>query len=149
MMRFEQILSIFTLRLRSLFRRKQAERDLDDELQFHVELRTAQEIAAGKTPEEARYAALRAMEGLEQQKEACRDARRMNIAGDLRRNLQYALRTLKRSPGFTAVTVITLALGIGANTAIFSLVDTIMLKLLPVKAQSNCISLDTILNGPA
>ncbi len=132
-MRPPRLLFTIPLRLRSLFRRNRLEQELDDELQFHLDLRIAREIAAGKTPENSRYAALRAMEGMEQQKERCRDTRRMNLFDDLRRNLQYAVRALKRSPGFAAVTILTLALGIGANTAIFSLVDTVMLKLLPVK----------------
>ncbi len=133
-MQFEKWLYTIPLRLRSLFRRNQMEQELDEELHFHLEQRIAQEIARGRTPEQARYAALRAMEGVEQQKEQCRDMRRLNVFDDLQRNLRYALRALKRSPGFVATTVITLALGIGANTAIFSLVDTVMLKLLPVKA---------------
>lgn len=132
-MHLRQFLYTFPRRMRSLFRRKRLEHDLDDELRFHIEMRIAQEIAAGETPGNARYTALRAMEGLEQQKERCRDMGKMFIVDDLYRNLQYAIRALKHSPGFAAVTIVTLALGIGANTAIFSLVDTVMLKLLPVK----------------
>lgn len=132
-MRLQQLLYTFLRRMRSLFQRRDLDHDLDDEFQFHLDMRIAQEIASGKTPQNARYAALHAMEGLEQQKERCRDTSNMHILEDLLRNLQYAIRALKHSPGFAAVTVITLALGIGANTAIFSLVDTIMLKLLPVK----------------
>jgi predicted permease len=133
MMRLEHWLYTIPLRLRSLFRRARIEDELDEELRFHLEQRIAQEIAGGKTPEDARYIALQSMEGLEQRKEECRDMRRMNVLEDLQRNLRYAVRDLRRNPGFTAVTVITLALGIGSNSAIFSLVDTVMLKLLPVK----------------
>lgn len=133
-MRPEHWLYTVPLRLRSLFQRSRIERELDDELQFHLEQRIAHEISLGKTPEQARYAALRAMQGMEQQKEHCRDARHVNFFDDFQRNLRYALRGLRHSPGFAAVIIITLALGVGANTAIFSLVDTIMLKLLPVKA---------------
>ena len=133
-MRFEHWLYTIPLRLRSLFRRNRIEQELDEELRFHLEQRIEQEIADGKKPEQARYAALRAMQGLDQRKEECRDTRRMSLVDDLWRNLRYGVRGLKRSPGFVATTVITLALGIGANTAIFSLVDTVMLELLPVKA---------------
>ncbi len=133
-MRLEHWFYTIPLRLRSLFRRRNVEQELNDELQFHLEQRIELEIAVGKTAEQARRAALQAMQGMEQQKEECRDLRRMNFWDDLQRNLRYAVRALKHSPGFAAITVITLALGIGANTAIFSLVDTVMLKLLPVKA---------------
>ena len=133
-MRLEHWFYTIPLRLRSLFRRNEIEQELDEELRFHVEQRIADEIARGKTPDEARHASLLAMEGMEQQKEKCRDTRRVYFFDDLLRNLRYGLRGLRHSPGFAATTVIVLALGIGANTAIFSLIDTVMLKLLPVRA---------------
>ena len=74
------------LRLRSIFRRSQVEGELDEEFRFHLELRIEQEIAAGRTPEEARYVALRAMDGIEQRKEECRDMRHVNFIDDLIRD---------------------------------------------------------------
>lgn len=99
-MRLEHWLYSIPLRVRSLFRRSRVEQELDEELQFQLDQRIAQEIAAGKTAEQARYAALRAMEGLEQRKEECREIHRTSFVDDLQRNLRYAVRALKHNPGF-------------------------------------------------
>jgi len=120
------------LRLRSLFRGAQVDAELDEELRDHIDRQLAALIEKGVPPEEARRTALRAMGGLDQQKEACRDARRTQILENLVRDLRHGVRVLGRSPGFTAVAILSLSLGIGANTAIFQLIDAIRLRSLPV-----------------
>ena len=131
-MRIEHWFYTVPLRLRSLFRRQRLEDELNEELQYHMEQKAERYIAAGMPPEEARRAALRDMDGLERHKEECRDMRRVNFIKDLLKDLQFGLRQLRRNPGFTVATVITLALGIGANTAIFTLLNAVVLAALPV-----------------
>jgi len=130
------------LRLRSLFRHHRVEEELDEEFRFHVERRIEQEIARGATPADARRAALRAIEGLEQRKEECRDMRGTQYIEQFLRDIRYAWRSLLASPGFAAVTLLSLALGIGANTAIFSLVDKLLLESLPVERPRELVMLN-------
>jgi len=119
--------------LRSVFRRNRV-KHLDDEIRFHVEREIAENVARGLTAEEAHNAALRAFGGIEQHKEECRDARRVRFIEELRQNLASHGAVSDPVPGLTVSAGIALALGIGANTAVFTAVDTLLFRPLPVTA---------------
>jgi len=121
------------LRFRSLFRKGRAENELSEELRYHQENLIEEKVTQGMTPEEARYAALRELGGVEQIKEECRDMRRVNYIENFFQDVRSGLRQLRRNPGFTVVAALTLALGVGANTAVFSIIHAALLKPLPFR----------------
>src|ERR1051326_326024 len=118
-------------RLRRLFGRGRLEREFDTELRFHIEHQTAENIAGGMSARDARAAAMRSLGSIAYVKEQCRDQLGLAWLDDSIRDVRFAARTLVRSPGFTIVAALTLAIGIGANTAFFTLVRAVLLKPLP------------------
>jgi macrolide transport system ATP-binding/permease protein len=119
------------LRLRSLFRRERVEAELDEEMRYHLDRLIEANVAAGMSEEEARFAALRAMHGLEQRKEECRDMRRVRVIENLSQDFRFALRMMMKNPLFTVVVVVTLALSLSATTVVFSVVNALLLRSLP------------------
>src|SRR5262245_16290667 len=139
------------LRFKPLFRREQVSRELDSEVQFHLEQQVADHIAHGMSPGEARCAALRSFGNTTLLKEQTRETWGWTRVEEILQDLRYALRQLRKTPGFTATALLTLALGIGANAAIFTLVDALMLRKLPVTDPKTLIRLgdtnDCCVNG--
>ncbi len=125
------LLSDLLERIRSLVFRSRQERELAEELRFHVDREAAERIRAGDPPETARRAALLAFGGVEQYKESVRDARGVRPLEELGADLRYALRGLRRNPGFTLTAVLVLGLGLGATTAVFSVMHAVVLAELP------------------
>ena len=119
------------LRLRSLFWKQRANSELDEELDFHVQAQTADFIARGMKPDDARYAALRALGGVTQIQQECRDERRVNFFDNFAQDLRFGFRMLVRNPGFSAMAVLCLTLGIGTNAAVFSWIEGLLLRPFP------------------
>src|SRR5688572_7160284 len=127
-------------RLWGSMRRRTIDRDLNDEIGFHIQMQTEKNIRLGMSPDEARRAALVAFGGRERFKDEARDEARSRLVEDLAQDVRYGLRTLRKSPGFATVAVISLAIGIGANTAVFSVVNAVVIQPLPYPDPSRLLS---------
>jgi macrolide transport system ATP-binding/permease protein len=122
------------LRLRSIFYKNRAELELSEELQFHLQNQIDEYVAQGMNPKEARHAALRSLGGIEQAKEECRDARKVNVIENFLPDVRFGLRMLRRNPGFSLLAILCLTLGIGANAAVFSWIEGILFRPYPAVA---------------
>ena len=138
---FNGLFSDLSFRLRALFRPRAVESELDDELHFHFDQQVEKHVRAGRTREEAIRSARLEFGGLAQVKEDCRESRGISMLQMIGRDINFAFRQLRRTPGFTITVLLTLALRIGANSAIFTLVNAVLQKNLPVTNPATLIRL--------
>ena len=131
-------------RFGGLFNQRRKDRELAEELESHLQMHIEDNLRLGLSPEESRRQAIMKLGGVESTKEAYRDQRGIPVLETLWKDLHYGVRMLRKNPGFTAVTVLTLALGIGANTAIFTVVNALLLRRLPVRNPEGLVQLVTI-----
>jgi macrolide transport system ATP-binding/permease protein len=139
-------MKIFAI-VKALFRRKQLERDLDEELAFHLAMREDKKRSRGAAPDEARYAARREFGNVTRMKELCRDLWTFAPLEAFWRDLRYGARALGKNPSFTTAAILAIALGIGVNTGIFSVLNALALRPLPIPAASQVVSIDQVFHG--
>ena len=132
----------WTLRFAGLFNQRRKDRELDEEIESHLQMHIEDNLRLGMTPEEARRQAMIKLGAGESTKEAYRDQRGLPWLETLWQDVRYGARQLRKNPGFTAVAVLTLALGIGANTAIFSFLDALLMRSLPVADPASLVVLN-------
>lgn len=135
-------LRVLLYRFLGMFRKRKLDDELEEEIQSHLEMQVEDNIRRGMSLEEARYAARRRFGGVDQIKEVYRDRRGVPVVETTLQDLRFAIRVLRRSPVYTSVVVLTLAIGIGANTAIFSLVDAVLIKMLPVRNPEQLVAIN-------
>jgi len=137
----------FLPRLRAVFRKETLDREMSEEMRLHLELQVKANLAAGMSPDEARFAAHRQFGHVEGIKEQARDQRGLPWLEHVLQDFVYGFRLLRKSPGFTAITVLTLALGIGATAAIFTVVNSVILQPLPYRDPARVVALGESFKG--
>src|SRR5437667_702587 len=133
--------------VRATLRRSRMENEMDAELRFHIEAYAEDLVRNGVPRQEAMRRARLEFGGLEQKKEECREARGVNIIETVIQDLRYGLRMLRQNPGFTVACVLAIALGVGINVGIFSVLNGAALRLLPIPRAEQVVSIDQILHG--